>query len=298
MKSAFAQFALVVAAVSVPVISAVADTPFAYEGFNYGPSANLQGANGGTGWGGGWFKLSQIPTGVASGGLTWPGLQTSGNSAFTAPYASADFTRYSRALATYSDPDDVIYISFLVRPNIGFGVNGGLAFGTWENGMVMGTRPSGYYGLMTPPNTASSDSHVQVVEGETALLVARIAKNLDSTVTWSLFVNPTVRTAEPVEPDASLIVAGTVLPPAIFIYNDGGFSTDEIRVGPTWDSVLPADIVAGDVNGDGFVNVIDLLAVINTWGACPAPPTVCHADLNGDGFVNVADLLTVINNWG
>ncbi len=50
----------------------------------------------------------------------------------------------------------------------------------------------------------------------------------------------------------------------------------------------------GDVNGDGVVNVTDLLEVIGAWGACPG----CPADLNGDGVVNVTDLLLVIGNWG
>ena len=52
--------------------------------------------------------------------------------------------------------------------------------------------------------------------------------------------------------------------------------------------------VIGDVTGDGVVNVNDLLAVINGWGACPPS---CPADLNGDDVVNVADLLIVITNW-
>lgn len=60
--------------------------------------------------------------------------------------------------------------------------------------------------------------------------------------------------------------------------------------------------VPGDINGDGVVNVSDLLAVINAWGPCPAPPQSCPADVapppNGDGVVNVSDLLMVINNWG
>lgn len=51
----------------------------------------------------------------------------------------------------------------------------------------------------------------------------------------------------------------------------------------------------GDVNGDGSINVIDLLAVINSWGPCS--PT-CAADMNADGVVNVIDLLMVIENWG
>ena len=50
----------------------------------------------------------------------------------------------------------------------------------------------------------------------------------------------------------------------------------------------------GDVNGDGVVNVEDLVAVITAWGPCDG----CAADLNGDGQVNVEDLIEVITNWG
>ncbi len=58
----------------------------------------------------------------------------------------------------------------------------------------------------------------------------------------------------------------------------------------------------GNVNGDGTVDVSDLLAVISAWGACPSPPTACAADIapwpTGDGVVNVSDLLLVISRWG
>jgi len=48
-----------------------------------------------------------------------------------------------------------------------------------------------------------------------------------------------------------------------------------------------------DISGDGFVNVNDLLVVIDQWGQLNSP-----ADLNFDGTVNVSDLLIVIDNWG
>ena len=51
----------------------------------------------------------------------------------------------------------------------------------------------------------------------------------------------------------------------------------------------------GDSNGDGFVDVTDLLALLAVWGPCPAP---CPEDLNGDGSVNVTDLLALLANWG
>jgi hypothetical protein len=50
----------------------------------------------------------------------------------------------------------------------------------------------------------------------------------------------------------------------------------------------------GDVNGDGVVNVTDLLAVIAQWGPCSGK---CNADLDGDGHVGVTDLLIVLENW-
>ena len=55
----------------------------------------------------------------------------------------------------------------------------------------------------------------------------------------------------------------------------------------------------GDVTGNGTVNVDDLLAVINGWGACPQScPPYCSGDVNHTCAVNVDDLLAVINGWG
>jgi len=50
----------------------------------------------------------------------------------------------------------------------------------------------------------------------------------------------------------------------------------------------------GDVNGDGVINVSDILLIIGDWGPCSG----CPADVNQDGNVNVSDLLLAIANWG
>ena len=53
------------------------------------------------------------------------------------------------------------------------------------------------------------------------------------------------------------------------------------------------DSVPEDINGDGVVNVVDLLIVVGSWGPCGA----CDADINGDLIVDVVDLLAVISAW-
>ena len=48
-----------------------------------------------------------------------------------------------------------------------------------------------------------------------------------------------------------------------------------------------------DVTGDGFVNILDVLSVIDQWGLADSP-----ADTNNDGVVDVSDLFIVIGAWG
>jgi hypothetical protein len=49
-----------------------------------------------------------------------------------------------------------------------------------------------------------------------------------------------------------------------------------------------------DFDGDGLVNISDLLDLLAAWGGCPGCPT----DLNGDDQVNVSDLLLLLAAWG
>ncbi len=55
----------------------------------------------------------------------------------------------------------------------------------------------------------------------------------------------------------------------------------------------------GDVDGDGAVNVLDLIDLLLAWGTCPAPcPPTCPVDINGDCAINVLDLITLLLNFG
>ena len=51
---------------------------------------------------------------------------------------------------------------------------------------------------------------------------------------------------------------------------------------------------SADVDGSGAVDVADLVAVISAWGLCGA----CDADIDQSGSVDVADLVAVISAWG
>ena len=54
----------------------------------------------------------------------------------------------------------------------------------------------------------------------------------------------------------------------------------------------PTALTTGDVNGDGVVNALDVVAVINAVLGLASSST---ADVNGDGAVNALDVVFVIN---
>ncbi len=49
-----------------------------------------------------------------------------------------------------------------------------------------------------------------------------------------------------------------------------------------------------DINGDGKVDVLDLLQLLGAWGDCTGD---CPEDINGDGTVDVLDLLELLAAW-
>ncbi len=63
----------------------------------------------------------------------------------------------------------------------------------------------------------------------------------------------------------------------------------EISCEPT-----PVDECPADLNGDGVVDVSDLLMLLSDWGPCDG----CDSDLNEDGNVDVSDLLILLSEWG
>jgi len=59
----------------------------------------------------------------------------------------------------------------------------------------------------------------------------------------------------------------------------------------------PSPPCTADFNGDGYVNVIDMLGLLAHWGPCP-PGASCPWDLNGDEVVDILDFLDLFFSWG
>ena len=72
--------------------------------------------------------------------------------------------------------------------------------------------------------------------------------------------------------------------------------------GPEWDDIDSDELLVGssamdcpgDINADGVVNSLDLVAVLATWGPC----TNCDEDFDFTGAVGTYELVSILANWG
>jgi hypothetical protein len=57
--------------------------------------------------------------------------------------------------------------------------------------------------------------------------------------------------------------------------------------------------IPGDINGDGKVNLEDLVILAKAYGSTPGAPTWNpNADINGDGVVGSLDLAVLAQHYG
>lgn len=130
-----------------------------------------------------------------------------------------------------------------------------------------------------------------VAEGETYLDIALGCFEIDWSEKYDIF--------EPLDGDGNDL--GTTS--FVIVIGSSGTTTQEFSTG-NFNGTLQIQVVeypfealdeavVGDVNGDGTVNVSDILAVISAWGLCSG----CNEDLDNSGTVDVTDLLFIIGNW-
>lgn len=87
--------------------------------------------------------------------------------------------------------------------------------------------------------------------------------------------------------------------------NNGVLDSCQIAANPSLDfntngildSCEEEPTCTGDISGDGVVNGVDLLILLNDFGPC-AVGSPCAGDLSNDGVVNGVDLLILLNAFG
>lgn len=167
-----------------------------------------------------------------------------------------------------------------------------------------GLLPSSYWAIWeadVPPLIAYQPQNASVLcEGTASFSVTPVSSSIAPVFQWQHEGSPLT---DGPQPNGAVISGANTS--TLTIQNAGNANAGDYEAvlsnpcGTTTSAAAALEVFGcplcpADVNGDGSVNVIDLLAVINAWNATGPNP----ADVNGDGVVNVSDLLAVINAWG
>ena len=168
---------------------------------------------------------------------------------------------------------------------------------TSTNGMVgLGDLPGGYFAAINSTALAvSADGSVVVGRGETG----DTNDPQDAAFIWDA-TNEIRNLKSVLIDDFGLNINNWRLTRATGISDDGltivgyGLDLSSIR---GWVATLGGPVVPEDVNGDGVVDVLDLIIVLDCFGM-PAVPDCGAPDINGDGTVNVLDLIALLLQFG
>ncbi len=270
-------------------------TLLASDSFEY-TGTTLDGQNGGTGWSTAWssagFTLSDdgvsllYPDGSSDAGSRISEISASSASRFmtTGIDMNADATYYYSLLVNKTDAGSV---DFRIYDDTS-------VFGRWR--MRWNSSEAVSIGV-----TSSTGATVGTYAADqTLFLVTKLETVATGADTMSIKVfQPGDTVAEPTTWDAtdSVEVIDLVLTKFGIYRNLEGAQVDAIRIGTTWEDVVPfAALHPGDANGDGIVNLADLQILGDNWQSTTA--SWSEADFTGDGNVNLADLQILGDNWG
>ncbi|MGH7924527.1 MAG: hypothetical protein ACREQH_08055 [Candidatus Binatus sp.] len=248
MRASFKCVSVLSVAAALLVMSHSVDAgQIAYEGF--GQSFPIY-ANDGAGFGGPWTQggFNAFAAGYTANvdSLSYPALASSTGGSIS----GGAFSAINGAIRTLAQPlgadDTTVYISVLLRPDgtLGDGIFNGFfgvtLHGSLSNDLFIG-KPGGgatdQYVLETRGGGGQVPSGTSTNVGHTALLVVK-AQFLSGNDTFTLYTNPTPSHPEPASgAEKSDLNLGTVS--EIGIYSSGAFTADEIRIGTTYEDVVP-----------------------------------------------------------
>jgi hypothetical protein len=273
----------------------------AYDGFEGGPLPNLAGWAGGTGWSTPWQDTgSSVLTSIGAAGLAYPGLATSPGAAVSPPCWLPDMTDYSRGFAPPAG--SAMYVSCLFRADPGFSNWQILRFGTYPRQIDLGI-PIGYYnygfmlgdGLIVTSNTPA-------IQDRTTLLVLEILVEPATPRTiYNMYVDPTIGAPRPAFPSATYSRPIAIpLVGGVELRGEGGYTIDELRIGASWESVLPPAVRTCYANCDDssappILNVIDFTCFMNRYAAGDS-----YANCDGSTVppvLNVNDFTCFLNRY-
>jgi hypothetical protein len=259
-------------------------THLVYEGFSYGLSQSVIGANGGSGWG--TNRAWEITSGTNTNAVNF--LSNSMTYRDTTAAANALVVSGGRVATALSDvgiwrdlasvvSDKTVFVSFLIKSSNTASANsyGGLSLYDSTNEVFFVGElytPINQIGVSLPRQNAAA-AFPSLSPTNTNFLVAKIEPSSRRMI---FYLNPT-NLAE--EERNNMLIFSDILPfdfSRIRIQSGGGGQSteiDEIRIGTNWSAVVPID---GDPDSDGLLTSAEL-----DIGTDPL-----KIDTNGDGFTD------------
>lgn len=152
-----------------------------------------------------------------------------------------------------------------------------------------------YYTVTMPPvvylvsTIRLSEQDVTLKATESTVITASVAPEnaMDDRVVWSSS-DPAVATVDAEGKVTAIAPGKSVITATAY---DGGGAVTACNV-----TVVP-EVLTGDVNSDGLVNVTDIIGIVNYILNAPSSTFVTEAaDVNADGIVNVTDIIAIVNS--